>query len=156
MNVFAKSGMRRQFIGAGIFVFFLLLVFTTGCGRKGPPVSPDLPGLPEIEDVRAQRVNAQIVLSWALPEKGEKGFEHIAGFYVYRTDAAPFGDDCEDCPRRFRQVGEVPYGEGGTDPGTWHFNDDPPPRTTVIYKIRSFRASGKPGPESETVRVPAQ
>ncbi len=156
MEVLITPGIRRQAMGAVVFAVALLLAFSAGCGRKGPPVPPELPRLPVVENLRAQRVNGQVVLSWGISKKEQNRSDTIAGFYIYRAEAGASGADCGVSPRRFRQVGKVPHDKGGTDPETWHFDDKPPLETVVFYNIRSFRMTGEPGPESETLCLPSE
>lgn len=137
----------------GIVILSLLLVFSTGCGRKGPPSAPDTPQLPVAGDVRAEQVNGHVSLIWSLSEGARKYSDSIAGFYVYRADVSIRLADCENCPRRFRQVGAVAFRRGSEIPEKWRFDDSPPKDTACFYIIRSFRASGALGPESETLRI---
>ncbi len=139
-----------------VFAVALLLAFPAGCGRKGPPVPPELPRLPAVENLQAKRVNGQVELSWGISVKEPNRSDTIAGFYIYRAEAGASDADCGVRPRRFRQVGKVPYDQGDTDPETWHFEDTPPPDAVVFYNIRSFRMTGEPGPESETVCLPVE
>ncbi len=138
---------------AGIVILSLLLVFSTGCGRKGSPAAPDTPQLPVAGDVRAEQVNGHVSLFWSLSEEARKYTDSIAGFYVYRADVSMRLADCENCPRRFRQVGAVAFRQGAEIPERWRFDDSPPKDTACFYNIRSFRTSGALGPESETLRI---
>lgn len=156
MKVLIPTGIRRRAMGGVVFAVALLLAFPAGCGRKGSPVPPELPRLPAVENLQAQRVNGQVELSWGISEKEKNRSDTIAGFYIYRAEGSASGDDCKDTPRRFRQVGKVVHDKGGTDPETWHFDDTPPPDAVVFYNIRSFRETGEPGPESETVCLPLE
>ncbi len=144
---------RSVWIGAVTFVLFIVFLFSAGCGRKTPPVPPEPPRLPEIVDARIEKQNRHVELSWMIAEDSGAGRDNIAGFFVYRADVSPMLADCDNCPRNYRQVARVPFRDGRDNPERWYLKDYPPPQAASFYKIRSFRASGATGPESEAIGV---
>ncbi len=138
---------------AWIIPAVLVIVFSAGCGRKGPPVPPETSRLPAIADVRVEQENDRAVVSWTLRDSDWALRKNAAGFYVYRADAGRLPADGPDISDRFRQLAVVPIRGGEKRSERWRFGDYPPPESVVFYKIRSFGPSGVYGPESQTVSV---
>lgn len=157
-DFFINPGPGRKGLYAGMLIFLLLLVcsagiFSVGCGRKTSPVPPDQPPLPAIEDLAIERLNGRISLSWTIAEHGGDLRGNIDGFYVYRAVLSGMLADCEECPKRFRQVAMVPFREANRIPEKWFFEDSPPPDAACFYRVRGFRPSGETGPASTSVSV---
>ncbi len=90
------------------------LLLVGGCGKKTPPVPPQVAVPAAINDLHYELDLDGVMLSWSWPRQTEKGGElrRIKQFIVERA-AESAGEFCPDCPKRYRQLALV---EGGPVP----------------------------------------
>mgnify|MGYP006298793843 CR=1 FL=1 len=129
----------------------MLMVGAAGCGKKGPPVAPQPPQFPAVENLRVARENSALILSWSLAEEGKQGDTATAGFFVYRAKT-PISADCPECPHRYEKIGRVARQEGRISPGTWQFRDRAEPGYVYRYQVRCYNRSGAEGQPSGPVK----
>jgi hypothetical protein len=83
----------------------MTLIFFTGCGLKGNPVS-----LSAVSDHRQIVQNMKVVssgdvviLKWDFSDKDAK----INYIDVERSEVGSAGNECKDCPRTFERIGQI-------------------------------------------------
>jgi predicted small lipoprotein YifL len=81
------------------------ILFLAGCGKKGPPVPPDIAPPPPVENLKANLSGNRAQLSWEAPESGDSAAEPD-GYLVYRSKKSA-ESDCGDCPDIFEKVADV-------------------------------------------------
>jgi len=89
-----------------------------GCGVKGPPVPlREPPALPSVTDLAHRVADGQVALTWRLQSPLDSRAARQASFIVRRSRTAFDQTACENCPRVFETVGNIPYVE--TDDGSY-------------------------------------
>jgi hypothetical protein len=102
-----KGGHRCFFLRCSFCMALVpLLVLFTGCGRKAPPLPPTGVPPPMVQEIDAQVIDGNLVLTWKSPEPKEGG-SRLVEFYVYRSKERLSEGFCEACPVRFAKVAEV-------------------------------------------------
>ena len=145
-----------------ILVVIILAVITwviptamlCGCGRKAPPEPPSGNRPPKVEDLGYSLSNNTIKLSWTIPKSDDKAKSRPAGFLIYRSKLPPIDSDCPNCPKRFKQVGEVPVrdaGAGRLDQPSVVFAQTIEPGYFYIYKVRAYDVNGAVGKDSDQI-----
>ena len=90
----------------------LLLGGMSGCGVKGPPVSPDYTALPVVRDLAYQATHNQIELTWTIPSGTDANTAAIVRAGVYRLKQ-PLGNiSCPECPQTFTVIARLPARSG--------------------------------------------
>jgi len=77
------------------FILFMLLIFITNCGKKGPPIAPETIVPQAINNLKAAVNDKKVKLSWSIPKKNTNGslLEDLAGFKLFRGKVS-----CKKCP----------------------------------------------------------
>lgn len=78
------------------------LFLIAGCGKKGPPISPDRTRPPAVNDLNAAVRGDSMSLSWTVPEGPD-----WEKFIVYRAKRELFGLGCSKCPPKFEKAATV-------------------------------------------------
>lgn len=136
-----------------LLVSILIAAFSfASCGKKGPPVPPDMELLPKISSLRAEVSGDKLRLVWDAPVEG--AFADPDGYYVYRATRS-VSDECEDCPDNFQEVAYVPSTSGfwGTRSKKPTYEETLRKGNRYRYKIAAGKDSGAPGDFSNTVEV---
>lgn len=90
-----------------ILVLGLGLLLMTACGKKGPPVPPEIVPPPAVTDLKAQITGNSLVLTWTGMVK-TKAKRAISGYIVYRSKQKLSAESCEKCPILFEKATTVP------------------------------------------------
>ena len=91
---------------------------SVGCGVKGPPVPLwKTPDLPSVTDLAYHEADGQVTLTWTLQSPLDAQAARQASFIVRRFRTALDQPSCENCPKVFETVGNIPYVE--TDDGSY-------------------------------------
>jgi hypothetical protein len=132
----------------GWFVLCAILLVATfgGCGKKGPPVAPKRPALPQVTTLEGHLEGETIFLSWR-PGESVKG---IKAYVILRSLVNPADPPCPGCPRVFQRVGEI-----APDPNAeaLQFSEPAAPGFIYTYKVQPVGTTGDPGPDSNAVTI---
>jgi hypothetical protein len=144
--------MRTRGAGAyasfGWFLLCAVLLVTSfgGCGKKGPPVPPQRPPLPQVTTLEGRLEGETIFLNWR-PGEAARG---IKAYVVLRSLVDPAKPPCPGCPRVFQRVGEI-----ASDPSAeaLQFSEPAAPGFIYTYKVQPLGTTGDPGPDSNAVSI---
>jgi len=130
----------RRFPGMAVGLLAGLLL-CSGCGKKTPPLPPELVVPAPIADLSGEIDPEGVTLSWSWPAKTEKGatLRRISEFTVERA-VDPAADFCADCPLRYQTIITLPGGVAPEKPGEGRlsFRDqDLRPGYHYSYRVRS-------------------
>ena len=88
-------------------------ILLSGCGVKAPPVPPDYTPPPAVTNLGyTLESDGSVMLSWGLsgPER-DKGAK-VQGARIYRSKDSLDNPACENCPRIFSMVKDLPLEQG--------------------------------------------
>ena len=153
--MFQKSENKgaAQYLLKMIAVFFLV-VSVVCCGKKGPPVPPDLLPLPSVNNLEVRQVDNSLELTW-LVHVG-KNMPEPDGFRIYRSkrSLADF-EECPGCPDVFEKVGELETGFSlwGRTENRYTYRDTLEEGFAYRYKVLTFTDRGLTSEWSDTVEL---
>jgi len=86
-----------------LLILVMLMVMTTGCGKKGDLRAPELAAPKPITNLTARMQGSAIALTWSRPTEYIDGKEmkDLASFVVFRKEIS---QSCLDCPVPYRQL----------------------------------------------------
>ena len=89
----------------------MLLIALTGCGFKGNPSPyPAIPGSkPVIKNMETLSSGDTILIKWNFQDK--KGLISYIG--IEKSEVGTIGNECKDCPRTYKRIGQIPVKEAG-------------------------------------------
>jgi hypothetical protein len=84
----------------------MMFFFFTGCGIKGNPVMPSrVPDHGQIvQNMEAVSSGNAVILKWDFYDKDPK----VTNIAIEKSEVGSAGNECKDCPRTFKRVGQVP------------------------------------------------
>lgn len=92
-----------------ISIVIVVGILLANCGVKAPPVPPDYTPPPAITDLGyTLEANGSVLLSWSLSGKERPKGAKVRGARVYRSKDSLEKPACEDCPRIFSVVKDLP------------------------------------------------
>jgi len=130
------------------FLFFIVVMFLAGCGRKGPLKPPEALVPAPVADLRVVQQGGQFLVSWSRPsgEEGGGALRDLARFLLFRREILPPGEDCEECADAYRLLRSIDleYPRGVTVSGGRYFlhDADLTEGTTYRYKVLSLKQDG--------------
>ncbi len=105
-----------------------------------------------INNLRGEIAKEGVLLSWALPGKGE----NAKTVKILRSVAVP-GEDCPGCPQKFgllAEKDEASLHSGTKEPGQYRYLDrDIDPGLNYGYRVVWCVSSGSCSPESNTAEI---
>lgn len=124
------------------------MVFFSACGKKAPPVRPTYKALPVVTGLQVIVENNVAELQWPVPKWEGKDEHALNGFYVYQSQIAFAGEDCPDCPLRFKKTATVRM-EKDNAGGSYSVILEKGFR--YAFKVSAFTADGSEGEPSDMV-----
>jgi hypothetical protein len=86
----------------------MMFFFLTGCGIKGNPVTPsrvqDHGQI--VQNMEAVSSGNAVILKWDFYDKDPK----VTSIAIEKSEVGSPGNECRDCPRTFKRIGQVPVG----------------------------------------------
>jgi hypothetical protein len=83
--------------------FFVLLLLSVGCGKKGDPIPPRVKLPATILDLSIVSAEEGILLAWSLPGP----LEPIGSFKLLRSETVEGSEACPGCPQEYRPLRTV-------------------------------------------------
>lgn len=140
-------------------LFFFTLVglsfLWVGCGKKGPPRPPELGSPPAVKDLSYAIHNQIVELSWTVPGAADRSASSPVGYKVFRSKLSVEESNCEKCPIRFVEIGDIPVQMKQSKtpkPTKMRFTEVLEPGYRYIYKVIVYDADGKGSKDSNTVK----
>ncbi len=141
-----------------VLLIAIITLLLTGCGRKGPLISPDAMIPAPIADLHVEQQGERFVVSWTQPGREEGGgpLKDLAGFRVFRREVLPPSQDCEECPTAYHLIRAVDleYLQDVVRAGNSYSFVDAGLETgkTYQYKVIGFKTDGSEGKQSNLAR----
>lgn len=153
--IFKKSDNKNyRYCYLKILVVFFLLLSLFCCGKKGPPVPPEMLPLAAVTDLEAKLYNNSIALTWTV--QTEKNVPAPDGFRIYRSKKS-FTDSktCPGCPDVFEKVSEsaTAFSLWGRAENRFNYSEIHEDGYVYRYKVMSYTDSGLTSEWSNTVEV---
>ena len=131
---------------AVVVAVFLLVV---ACGVKAPPVPPDYTPPPAITDLGyTLESNGSVLLSWNLSGKERPKGAKVRGARVYRSKDSLENPACEDCPRVFSVVKDLPL-----EQNNMFYREPLQKGFRYYYKIVIYDETDQEGADSNVVSL---
>jgi hypothetical protein len=148
-----RAGKRPLLVVAG------LLLLCAPCGIKSPPVAVKKPVPPPVTDLKAERIGAELLLSWSLPKQDDAVFSGLEEFKIYKYQSHRSTDWCPDCPipfRRFLTVGFLDPWPARREGDRIFFSDTVETDYRYAYKVVVCHRSGAVSKDSNIAFWPEQ
>jgi hypothetical protein len=131
-----------------------LLILCLECGKKGPPVAPRAIVPPAVKDLKAEVIGDKVRLTWSVPKKGNKVFNGLEHFGVYKYRSQSSAEMCPGCPIPFEHFLDIKLDDPEParvegDRIIWH--DDMDAGYHYAYKIMVYHKSGRVSEDSNIV-----
>ena len=131
-----------------------LLILCLECGKKGPPVAPRVIVPPAVKDLKAEVIGDKVRLTWSVPKKGDKVFNGLEHFGVYKYRSQSSAEMCPGCPIPFEHLLDIRLDDPEParvegDRIVWH--DDMDAGYHYAYKIMVYHKSGGVSEDSNIV-----
>jgi hypothetical protein len=133
-------------------IFFLMFSLVC-CGKKGPPIPPDMLPLPSVNDLEANLFDNSLELIWTV--QTGKGVSAPDGFRIYRSKISPVDSECPECPDVFEKVSELAtlFSLWGRTENRFNYREIIEDGYVYRYKVRAYTDRGQASEWSNTVEV---
>lgn len=133
------------FHGRGLAFFFFILagwsLLWCGCGKKDPPRPPQRRSPPAVKDLSYAIDNQTVVLTWTVRDADDRSASTPVGYKVFRSKLPAEESNCENCPARFVEIGDIPIQMKGSEksrPVRMRFKEALEPGYRYIYKVIGY------------------
>lgn len=141
------------------FLFLIctgLLILCLECGKKAPPVAPKITVPPAVKDLKAEVIGDKVRLTWSVPKKGDKVFDGLERFGIYKYEWDSSSEMCPGCPIPFEHFADIRLEDTEAaqvegDRIIWHDNTAADHR--YAYKVMVYHRSGGVSEDSNIVRI---
>lgn len=137
-----------------ILLSFILMFSLVCCGKKGPPIPPEMLPLPPVADLKANLSDNALELIWTV--QTGKGVPAPDGFHIYRSKKSPEDSEkCPGCPDVFEKVSELATGFRlwGRTENRFNYREILEDGFVYRYKIMAYTYRGLTSEWSDTVEV---
>ncbi|MGD9211091.1 MAG: hypothetical protein PVI90_09945 [Desulfobacteraceae bacterium] len=134
----------------------LLLLFICACGRKAPPILPQLSPLPQVIGFKSIVEDNLVEFSWRLGPKEAFSNQQIESFHLYQAILAADESDCVNCPKTFKPIAEIPLtpfqklSDGSIQ---WRYRMSFDKEYRYFFKINISFSDGRLGPDSKVMEL---
>lgn len=129
-----------------------LLLLTTACGVKAPPVPPEYVQPPAVTDLSAEVTDEMIRLSWTIPQATGKE-PPLTGFYVLRSKTRMTVTECPTCPVGYEKIADLPIRKSDRETGQIRYSEVREGEFRYLYKVTGYSANGGESRASKVVRI---
>jgi hypothetical protein len=138
-------------------LFWVMLIFVSGCAKKAPPVPWDSIVPKRIVDLVATPREGRLLLEWTIPKENtdKSPLTDLAEFKILRSEGVLIGDECRGCGEKPKVVYEMKLTKENVVPGKKMaiFFEDQEPRRVYVYEVVSVNQRGDPSVPSNPVTV---
>lgn len=114
------------------------------------PIRPGVYPPPPVNDLAYEIRGSAVTLTWSVPAaQGEKEVR-AAGFKVLRARQTPADAQCQSCPVRFEEIGEV-TAAGRSPFNRLRFRDQLESGFTYRYKVKGYSSDGVESRDSNEI-----
>jgi len=136
---------------------WVMLIFVSGCAKKGPPVPWDSIVPKRIVDLVATPREDRLLLEWTIPKENtdKSPLTDLVEFKILRSEGVLIGDECRGCGEKPKVVREMKLAKENVVPGKKMaiFFEDQEPRRVYVYEVVSINQRGDPSSPSNPVTV---
>ncbi len=140
------------------FLFLIctgLLILCLKCGKKAPPVAPKATVPLAVKDLKAEIIGDKVRLTWSVFKKGDKVFEGLEHFGIYKYESHSSVEMCPGCPIPFEHFVDIRLHDTEAaqvegDRIIWHDNIEADHR--YAYKVIVYHSSGGVSADSNIVQ----
>ncbi len=140
------------------FLFLIctgLLILCLKCGKKAPPVAPKATVPLAVKDLKAEIIGDKVRLTWSVFKKGDKVFEGLEHFGIYKYESHSSVEMCPGCPIPFEHFVDIRLHDTEAaqvegDRIIWHDNIEADHR--YAYKVIVYHNSGAVSADSNIVQ----
>ncbi len=140
-----------------ILLLGLILVGTSACGKKAPPVPWSTVVPKRIVDLEAKSREGRLLLEWTFPKENtdKSVLTDLSEFKVLRSEGDLIGDQCRGCGEKPRVVFEAKLDRKGEDKGKRMslFFEDLEARKVYVYQVVTVNRRGHLSAPSNPVTV---
>jgi hypothetical protein len=137
-----------------VLTVFILILSLACCGKKGPPVPPEILPLPTVTDLEARLFNNSIELTWTL--QTGKNVPAPDGFRIYRSKKSFVdSEECPECPDAFEMISELAkaFSLWGQEENRFNYREILENGYVYRYKVMAFTDRGLTSEWSNTVEL---
>lgn len=131
-----------------------LLILSLQCGKKGPPVAPDVVVPPAVKDLEAEVIEDRVRLTWSVLKQGDRLFDGLKHFSIYRYESDTPAKVCQGCPIPFKPFLDIKLDNPAPaqiEGDRVILYDKSKPGHSYAYKVVSYHKSGGMSPDSNIV-----
>jgi hypothetical protein len=153
-TIYRKSGNKQKLhLYFKILTTLLMVLSLVCCGKKGPPIPPDMLPLLSVTSLEAKLSDNELELIWAA--QTGKGVASPDGFRIYRSKKSPKDSECPGCPDVFEKISELATGISlwGLGENRFNYRETLEDGYVYRYKVMAFTESGLKSEWSDTVEV---
>lgn len=140
-----------------ILLLGLILVLTSACGKKAPPVPWSTVVPKRIVDLEAKSREGRLLLEWTFPKENtdKSVLTDLSEFKVLRSEGDLVGDQCRGCGEKLKVVFEAKLDRRGEDKGKRMslFFTDLEARKVYVYQVVTINRRGYSSAPSNPVTV---
>jgi hypothetical protein len=131
-----------------------LILSLACCGKKGPPVPPEMLPLPTVTDLEAILFNNSVELTWTV--QTGKNMPAADGFRIYRSkNSLVDSQECPGCPDVFEKISELAtaFSLWGREKNRFNYREILEDGYVYRYKVMAFTDRGLASEWSNTVEL---
>jgi hypothetical protein len=134
------------------------LILCLECGKKGPPVAREATVPPAVKDLKAEVIGDKVRLTWSVPKKGDRVFDGLEHFGIYKYKSHSSVEMCPGCPIPFEHFVDIRLDDTEAaqvegDRIIWHDNIET--GYHYAYKVIVHHRSGGVSEDSNVVQITA-
>lgn len=132
------------------------MILCLACGKKAPPVAPRATIPPAVKDLKAEVIGDKVRLTWSVPKKGNKVFDGLGHFGVYKCKSHSSVEMCPGCPIPFEHFLDIKLDDpkpARVEGDSIIFYDNIEADHRYAYKVVVYHKSGGVSEDSNIVRI---
>ena len=146
---------HNKWMRALFFVLVSSSLLWIGCGKKGPPRPPQRPLPPTVKDLAYILRDDRVELSWTVAATADGKASPPAAVKVFRSRVSAEEADCENCPIRYTESGDIPIQKKKSEKSEstrMSYAESIKPGYRYFYKVTVYDEYGIGGKDSNIVK----